>query len=71
MVGLSLQTTGAEQRGDSAAIDAVKRKRAYLTDVMSKGNAFWSYQWPIASLWRDHFVRNTTDEVGYYELMAK
>ncbi len=71
MIGLSLQTKGAELRGDATAIEVAKRKRAILSDMMSKGNAFWSHQWPIASLWRDHFVRNTTDEVGYYELMAK
>ena len=71
MIGLSLETKGAELRGDSSAIAAAGKRRAYLSDLMSNGRAFWLYQWPIASLWRDHFVRNTTDEVRYHELMSQ
>jgi len=71
MIGLSLQTKGAELRGDASAIAAIGKKRAYLSDLMSKGRAFWQYQWPIASLWRDHFLRNITDEVGYHEIMSR
>ena len=71
MIGLSLHTKGARLRGDAEAIEIVGKKRARLTGLMANGNAFWSYQWPIASLWRDHFVRNTTDEVGYYELLSR
>ena len=71
MIGLSLQTKGAEIRGDASAMATVGMKRAYLTELMSKGRAFWQYQWPIASLWRDHFVRNITDEVRYHELMSR
>jgi hypothetical protein len=71
MIGLSLQTKGAELRGDVSAMAAVGKRRAHLSDLMSKGSAFWQYQWPIASLWRDHFVRNITDEVGYHELMSR
>lgn len=71
MIGLSLQMKGARLRGDAEAIEVVGKKRARLTGLMANGNAFWSYQWPIASLWRDHFVRNTTDEVGYYELLSR
>ena len=71
MIGLSLQTKGAELRGDASAMAAVRMKRAYLSDLMSKGRAFWQYQWPIASLWRDHFLRNITDEVGYHEIMSR
>ena len=71
MIGLSLQKKGAEIRGDASAMATVRMKRAYLTELMSKGRAFWQYQWPIASLWRDHFVRNITDEVRYHELMSR
>jgi hypothetical protein len=71
MIGLSLQMKAAQLRGDAAAIGAVADRRARLRELMANGNAFWSYQWPIASLWRDHFVRNTKDEMGYYELMSR
>jgi hypothetical protein len=71
MIGLSLQTKGAELRGDGRAMAAVGKRRTYLSDLMSKGRAFWEYQWPIATLWRDHFLRNITDEVDYHEHMSR
>jgi|GEM_PF-4166192 len=48
---------------------AVDSRRDDLKSLISKGNAFWAHPWPIASLLKDHFERNSTDEVRYYEAM--
>jgi hypothetical protein len=70
MIGLSLQTKGAELGGDRTAMEAVKNRREHLKSLMATGNAFWAHPLPIPSLLKDHFDRNTADEVRYYEAMT-
>jgi len=71
MIGLFLQTKGAELRGDVRLIEAVNARRNQLKALMAAGTAFWAHPWPIHSLLKDHIDRTSTDEARYYEALFK